>query len=181
MNVIERKIDYFTNYGSQNTERTIEIVKRRVGDNMKTVVVASTSGETGIRFSEALKGLASVIVVSHREMNPQYKQQISEFGGKAVDRTHLPLHTEGMDDIRETFRAFGQGFKVAIEVILIAADKGLVNLHEDVIGVGGTGTGADTAVIARATRTEEIHHKDENKRLEIREVLAMPLKKKWWK
>ena len=113
-------------------------------------------------------------------MNPHYKQQISEFGGTPVDRTHLPLHTEGMDDIRETFRAFGQGFKVAIEVILIAADKGLITLYEDVIGVGGTGMGADTAVIARATRTEEVHHKDESKRLEIREVLAMPLKKKWW-
>jgi hypothetical protein len=75
---------------------------------------------------------------------------------------------------------FGQGFKVAVEVILIAADKKEVNLYEDIIGVGGTGKGSDTAIIARATTTEEIFSKDESKKLEIREILAMPLKKKWW-
>jgi hypothetical protein len=174
-----KRIEYFTSYGSQNTERTIEIVKNRVEkDNIKTVVVASMSGETGVTFSKALKDLA--IVVSHKEMNSSYKQQIIKLGGKAVDKTHLALHMEGMDDVRESFRTFGQGFKVAVEVILIAADKGEVNLYEDVISVGGTGKGADTAIIARATPTKEIFSKDENKKLEIREILAMPLKKKWW-
>jgi len=178
MNIIE----YFTNYGSQNTERTIEIVKKRVEKgNVKTVVVASSSGETGIKFSKALKDLASVIAVSLEEMQPMHKQQIIELGGKTVEKAHLPLHTKGMDDVRESFRTFGQGFKVAVEVILIAADKGEINLYEDVIGVGGTGKGADTTIIARATKTEEIFDKDENKKLEIREILAMPLKKKWWK
>lgn len=174
-----KRIEYFTSYGSQNTERTIEVVKNRVEkDNIKTVVVASMSGETGVTFSKALKDLA--IVVSHKEMNSSYKQQIIKLGGKAVDKTHLALHMEGMDDVRESFRTFGQGFKVAVEVILIAADKGEVNLYEDVISVGGTGKGADTAIIARATPTKEIFSKDENKKLEIREILAMPLKKKWW-
>lgn len=87
---------------------------------------------------------------------------------------------KGMDGVRESFRAFGQGFKVAVEVILIASDKGQVNLYEDVIGVGGTAKGSDTAIIARTTRSEEMFGKDEKKKLEIREVLAMPLKKKWW-
>ena len=113
-------------------------------------------------------------------MQPTYKQQIIEYGGKFVDKTHLPLHTDGMDDVRETFRTLGQGFKVAVEVILIAADKGEINVYEDVIGVGGTASGSDTAIIARATKTEEVFSKDTSKKLEIREVLAMPLKKKWW-
>ena len=174
-----KRIEYFTSYGSQNTERTIEIVKKRVErDDIKTVVVASMSGETGVTFSKALKDLA--IVVSHKEMNSSYKQQIIKLGGKAVDKTHLALHMEGMDDVRETFRMFGQGFKVAVEVILIAADKGEISRYNDVIGVGGTAKGVDTAIIARATPTKEIFSKDETKKLEIREVLAMPLKKKWW-
>lgn len=181
MNVIEKKIEYFTNYGSQNTERIIEIVKKRVEEgDINTVVLASTSGETGVKFSKALKDCANVIIVSHEEMRPTYKQQITESGGKAVDKTHLPLHMKGMDGVRESFRAFGQGFKVAVEVILIASDKGQVNLYEDVIGVGGTAKGSDTAIIARTTRSEEMFGKDEKKKLEIREVLAMPLKKKWW-
>lgn len=175
----ERKITYFAEYGPQNTEKVIEAVKNRV-DNVKTVVVASTSGETGVKFLKQLKDSADVIVVSHKEMQPTYKQQIIELGGKFVDKTHLPLHTNGMDDVRETFRTFGQGLKVAIEVILIAADKGEINLYEDVIGVGGTGRGSDTAIIARATKTEEIFTGNTSKKLEIREILAMPLKKKWW-
>jgi hypothetical protein len=119
-------------------------------------------------------------VVSHKEMYPQYKDKITELGGIYVDKTHLPLHTEGMDDVRETFRTFGQGFKVAIEVILIAADKGEITLYEDVISVGGTNRGSDTAIIARATPTGEVFTKDKTRNLEVREVLAMPLKKKWW-
>jgi hypothetical protein len=74
----------------------------------------------------------------------------------------------------------GQGFKVAVEVILIAADKGVIELYKDVIGVGGTGEGSDTAIVARATRTKEMFSADKSKKLEIREVLAMPLKKMWW-
>lgn len=176
-----KRIEYFTSYGSQNTERTIEIVKKRVErDDIKTIVVASMSGETGVTFSKALKDLAIVVVVSHKEMNSSYKQQIIKLGGKAVDKTHLALHMEGMDDVRETFRMFGQGFKVAVEVILIVADKGEISRYNDVIGVGGTAKGVDTAIIARATPTKEIFSKDENKKLEIREVLVMPLKKKWW-
>jgi len=178
---IEREIAYFAEHGPQHTEDVIETVKKRLekGD-VTTVVVASTSGETGVTFSEKLEPSAHVIVVSHKEMQSMYKQQITELGGKFVEKTHLPLHTEGKDEVRETFRMFGQGFKVAVEVILIAADKKEVNLYEDIIGVGGTGKGSDTAIIARATTTEEIFTKDESKKLEIREILTMPLKKKWW-
>lgn len=182
MSGVERKVEYFTDYGSQNTEKIIEIVRNRIqrGD-VKTVVVASTSGETGVKFVKALKDVASVIAVSYEEMKPMYKRQIIEFGGKVLEKAHLPLHAKGMDDVRKSFYTLGQGFKVAVEVILIAADKGEVNLYEDVIGVGGTGKGADTAIIARATPTKEIFSEDENKKLEIREIIAMPLKKKWWK
>ncbi|MGD2250363.1 MAG: pyruvate kinase alpha/beta domain-containing protein [Candidatus Methanofastidiosia archaeon] len=178
---IERKVKYFSDYGSQNTKKVIESVKSRLekGD-VKTVVVASTSGETGCKFLKELKTSASIIIVSHKEMQPKYKQQIVELGGKFVEKTHLPLHTEGMDEVRESFRTFGQGLKVAVEVILIAADKGEINLYEDVISVGGTGRGSDTAIITRATTTEEIFSSDTTKKLEIRELLAMPLKKKWW-
>lgn len=180
MNVVERKTLYFHDSGPQNSEKVIEAVKNRIVDGNVGIVVASTSGETGAKFAKELKGIASVVVVSHEEMNPTYKRQITGYGGKALDKTHLALHAKGMDDVRRSYYAFGQGFKVAVEVILIAADKGEINLYEDVVGVGGTGHGADTAIIARATTSREIFTDDEEKRLEIREVLAMPLKKHWW-
>ncbi len=181
MNTLKRTVDYFAESGSHNTEEVIETVKKRTTNgDIKTVIVASTSGETGLKFARALKGTAEIIAVSHEEMSPTHKRQIAECGGKAFDKTHLALHTEGMDDVRKTYYTFGQGFKVAVEVILIASDKGGVKLYEDVIGVGGTGNGADTAIIARATTSKEVFTEDKSKKLEIREILAMPLKKHWW-
>ena len=181
MSVVERKIEYLTNPGSKNTEKVIESIRNRIENGgVGTVVVASTSGETGVKFAKALKGMATVFAVSHETMNPVFKRQIVESEGKAMDKTHLPLHEDGMDDVRNTFYMFGQGFKVAVEVILIAADKGAINLYEDVVGVGGTSRGADTAIIARATTTKQIFARDENKKLEIREILVMPLEKHWW-
>ena len=181
MNAIERKIIYFGNSGQQNSEKVIEVVKSRIASGgIETVVVASTSGVTGAKFAKELRGIASVVVVSHEEMNPTQKRQITEYGGRAFDKTYLALHAKGMDDVRRSYYTFGQGFKVAVEVILIAADKSEINLYEDVVGVGGTGRGADTAIIARATTSKEIFTDDAKKKLEIREVLAMPLEKHWW-
>ena len=182
MSSVEKKIVYFRSPGSENTQKVVETVKERIAtnDGVKTVVVASTSGKTGVEFAKSLQGLATVVAISHEEMSPTYKRQIVEYGGKAVDKTYLPLHARGMDDVRNSFYIFGQGFKVAVEVILIASEKGEIRPYEDVISVAGTGTGSDTAIVARATTSKELFSSDRNRKLEIREVLVMPLKKHWW-
>lgn len=181
MTEIKKSIIYFKNYGPENTDEVIKAVYERIKEkDVNTVIVASTSGETGLKFAKALKDIAKVVAVSYEKMNPKFKEEVIKLGGIAIDETRLPLHGKGMDDIRNAFYTLGQGFKVAIEVILIAADEGVINLYEDVIGVGGTDRGADTAIVARSTTTKEIFSKDKNKRLEVREIIAMPLKKMWW-
>jgi len=161
-------VKYFAEPGPGNTGKVIKTVSERIGKGgVSQVVVASTSGRTGVRFARALKGRTQVVAVSHEKMEPKLKEKISSLGGIAEDGTHLPLHGRGMDKVRDAFYTLGQGFKVALEVILIAADKGLVKPYEDVIGVGGSGEGADTAVVARATPTKEIFSSDKSKRLEI--------------
>jgi len=178
---IEKHVVYFTEPGPENTGDVIGAVARRVGEgDVGTVVVASTSGRTGLMFAEALKGKARVIVVSHERMESEFKEKIVEFGGVAVDGTHLPLHERGMDDVRNSFYSLGQGFKVAVEVVLIASDRGLIEPYRDVIAVGGSGEGCDTAIVVRATTSKEIFSRDRARKLEVREVIAMPLKKKWW-
>jgi len=82
--------------------------------------------------------------------------------------------------MKNTYYTLGQGFKVAVEVVVMAASERAVKSGEDVIGVGGTGEGADTALIVKAALPEDILGEDIRKRLEIREVIAMPLVKKWW-
>lgn len=79
------------------------------------------------------------------------------------------LHAPGMDAVRNSFYALGQGFKVYVEVVL--------NVGEDVISVAGTDRGSDTAIVAKACKTSDIFSKDKAERLEIREILAIPLKK----
>jgi hypothetical protein len=60
-------------------------------------------------------------------------------------------------------------------------DKGLISAGQDVIAVGGTGGGSDTAMVVKATSTADMLGPDTQKRLEIREIFAMPAKKKWWR
>ncbi len=178
---VDKVCVYFSEPGPENTEDVLKAVAKRLEEGgIDTVVVASTSGRTGVKFAEALKGKAEVVAISHEKMDSKLKESITKMGGSVADKTHLPFHEKGMDKIRDAFYTLGQGFKVAVEVILIAADKGLIKPYKDVIGVGGTGEGADTAVVARATRTKEIFSEDAKKKLEIREIIAIPLKKKWW-
>jgi len=178
---VDKVCVYFLEPGPENTGDVLKAVAKRLeGGDIDTVVIASMSGRTGVKFAEALKSKANVVAVSHEEMDSKLKGSIVKMGGVAADKTHLPLNGKSMDEIRDTFYTLGQGFKVAVEVILIAADKGLIKPYKDVIGVGGTGGGADTAMVARATSTKEIFSEDARKKLEIREIIAMPLKKKWW-
>jgi len=181
MNAIERVTTYFTEPGPGDTDRVVKAVAARVREgDVETVVVASTSGRTGVRFAEALRGKAKLIAVSHEKMDPDLKEKIAKLGGIAIDGTHLPLHTRGMGPVRNTLYILGQGFKVAVEVILIAVDKGVLEPYNDVIGVAGTSEGADTAIVARATSTKEAFSDDSSKKLEVREAIAMPMKKYWW-
>jgi len=56
---------YFSEPGSVNTEETLNVAKRRAEElGIKSIVVASTSGETGLK---AVKAFASykVVVVTH--------------------------------------------------------------------------------------------------------------------
>jgi len=181
MEKVEKTVTYFKEPGPENTENVIQAVIERVKEgDIKTVIVASTSGATGVRFARAFKGTAEVIAVSYEAMDSENKREIVRLGAKALEKTHLPLEAKERETIKNSFYTLGQGFKVAVEVILIAADKEAITLYKDVIGVGGTDKGADTAIVARATTSKEAFGEDEKKKLEVREIIAMPLKKMWW-
>ena len=52
-------------------------------------------------------------------------------------------------------RILGQGMKVCVEISMMAADAGLVELHEPIVAIGGTGYGLDTAVVIRPAPSAE--------------------------
>jgi hypothetical protein len=58
--------------------------------------------------------------------------------------------------------------KVAVECILMAADAGLLDMDQEVIGIAGTDRGADTAIVCKPAYPRAFLA------LEILEVLAKP-------
>jgi len=91
---------------------------------------------------------------------------------------HVPIVEHVVGDIL----AFvgGQGLKVAAEIVFMAVQGGYIKPGDEVISVAGYGGGANTAIIVKASFPEMLFSADVDKRLEIREILAMPRKKKWW-
>ena len=197
---IPREDYYFEEPGEQNTDNVIEAVKKRLSTTgIKHVVVASTRGKTAVKFAEALGNQVGLISVSEPQyirewgsewpiMDPAYRKRLEELGVTVLDKAPYVFHSSVLEDskwsqvtpetlMREVFYTMGQGFKVAVEVVLTAVACGVLEPYQDVIGVGGTSRGADTALVLRATYPATVLSKDSSKRLEIREIIAMPRNK----
>lgn len=201
--MIKRQVYYFAEPGEENTKSVIEAVSKRLeAGGIKRVIIASTSGKTAVEFARSLKGKAELVCVSEapyrREwgeqwpcLKPALRRELEKLGVEIVDKAPYVFHNSVLEAarwpnasperlVKETLYAFGQGVKVAVEVALTAVSCGYVTPYEDVIGVGGSSKGADTAIVLRATYPASLFDKDPEKRLEIREIIAMPLSKKWW-
>ena len=184
----EVKTVYFEKPGRQNTEEVLHVAKQRARElGIKTILVASTAGDTGVKATEAFKGLR-VIVVSHvtgmlepdtQEFTVENKRLIESKGGVIVTAAHAfsglsrAMRTKHNmyllgDIVADTLRIFGEGTKVACEIALMAVDAGLVRTDEDVISIGGTGRGADTALVLRPVNTHNFFD------LKVKEVLCKP-------
>jgi hypothetical protein len=179
---------YFLEPGSANTDRTLEVAKRRAKElGIETIVIASTSGETGLKAVKTFDN-CKVVVVTHtagfpapdvQELRPQNRAEIVENGGIVLTATHAfggigravrrKLNTYQVDEIiAHTLRVFGQGTKVACEIALMATDAGLIRTDEDVISIAGTGSGVDTALVIKPANTHDFFE------LKVREVLCKP-------
>jgi hypothetical protein len=179
---------YFEKAGKGNTEVTLQIAKdEAIRRGIRHIVVASTWGDTGVRMADMLKesGL-SLVVVSHNvgfkeagkdEFETEKRAHIEALGGKVLTST-MVLRNIGtairekqgysqQDLIANVLRMFGQGMKVCVEIVAMAADAGLIPF-EDVVAVAGTGRGADTAVVIGANSSNRFFD------IKIREILAKP-------
>jgi hypothetical protein len=58
--------------------------------------------------------------------------------------------------------------KVCVEITLMAADAGSIDMNHEIIAIGGTGKGADTAAVIMPAHTSSVCD------LDIKEILAMP-------
>ena len=185
---MEAKTVYFERPGRENTDEVLRIVGQRARElGIKTVVVASTGGDTAVQAVEALKGLRVVIVThSHgfREQNAQSfteenRQMVESKGGIIFTGTHLfagvsrairnKFNTYVIGDLfASTLRVLGDGMKVVVEISVMAADAGLVRTDEEVIAIGGTGRGTDTAVVLTPANSQNFFD------VKVHEILCKP-------
>ncbi len=179
---------YFEKAGAQNSKKTIQLARERAKTlNIEHIVVASTTGETGVLAAETLGG-CHVVVVSHSTgfKNPNHQQLKAEYRerieaanadiltcqhalggvGRAVRRK---LGTYQLEEIMAfTLRNFCQGIKVVCEITIMAADAGLVPAGEVIIAIGGTGRGADTAAVMLSANAQDFFD------LRVLEILCKP-------
>jgi hypothetical protein len=165
--ITERGVVYFHRQGKENTERTLEIAKARADElGIETILVATTSGETGARAAEFFQGYDLVAVTHSTGFRGPNEQELGEENRAAMERAGAKILTcphafggvgravrkklgtyELEEIIAYTLRIFGEGMKVVCEIALMAADAGLVRTDKEVIAIAGTGHGADTAVV----------------------------------
>lgn len=182
------KIVYFEALGPQNTDEVLRLAKERADAlGIRDVVVASTTGETGVKASEVFKGF-NLVVVSHaighrspgsQSMLEENKKKILASGAqlltcimaftgieRAVKKafgTTLPVEL-----ISSALKLFGNGTEACVETTVMAADAGLISLDKEVIAIAGTGKGADTALVVKPANSTYFFD------FNVREIIAKP-------
>lgn len=182
-------VRYFEEAGDSNTRDVLDAVSQHAAHlGIRTVLVATCSGQTALEAGNLLSPDIQIIAVTHYTgfVRPDYQEMPDEvrltleakgvrvltcqhaFGGvgRGIRRA---LNTYQVEEIMAyTLRMFGQGTKVAVELALMAADAGLVRTDKDIISVGGTARGADTALVIRPANASDLFN------LKIRKIICKP-------
>ena len=190
---MEAKTTYFDiPGGEENTDKTLALAKARADElGIKTVVVASTIGNTAAKAVDVFKGY-KLIAVTHvagfhgpntQEFTEENRKIVEGKGGIILTTTHAfggihralgrgdgppPPQPVIGDVIAMALRTFGQGTKVALEIAAMAADAGLVRTDEEIISIGGTGRGADTAYVLQSDYVHRFFN------LKVKELICKP-------
>lgn len=183
---MRKSITYFERAGSENTDETIRLAyERAVELGITDIVVASTHGGTALKTADVFRDpkfniVAVTISEGYKEegwtMTDEERRRLRERGIKVFTGSHSL--SGGVDEafggvsvknvIAQTLYRFSQGMKVCIEVVLMAADAGLIPVDREVIAIAGTGEGADTALVVKPSYSRKFRN------LKIREIICMP-------
>jgi hypothetical protein len=188
MSLVKKNTIYFRKASGQNTDALLRFVKKYVEkEGIKDIVVASTSGETGIKASKIFKGY-NLVIVTHcfgfqepgkTELLEEHRKEILANGAKIFTGIHALSSVERairkdfgtiqpLELIANVLRLMGEGTKVCVEIALMATDAGLIPVYKDIVAIAGTSKGADTALRIRPANAARFFD------LRIREIIAKP-------
>ena len=169
------------------TDEVFEIVRERLQNgDIKQLIIATTGGETALKAAAFFKEI-KLIAVTHQagfrspgelEVPDDIIQEIKDKGVTIVTATHAlagidrairKKHGTWMvsELIAETLRIAGQGTKVCVEIVIMAADAGVISM-EDCIAISGTGRGADTAWVIKPAHSHAFFD------MKLQELLCKP-------
>ncbi len=179
---------FFDKPGPANTEETLRLALSRAKElGIKNILVATTSGATAVRAA-AVFSESNLVAVTHstgfsfqdaQELKSENREILEAKGVKILTCQHAlggvnravrrKLNTYQMDEIiAYTLRTMGQGFKVCLEMALMAADAGLISVKQEAIAIGGTSSGADTAVVLTPVNAQDFFD------LKVHEIICKP-------
>ncbi|HXX54350.1 MAG TPA: pyruvate kinase alpha/beta domain-containing protein [Thermodesulfovibrionales bacterium] len=187
---MEKTVVYFEKPGKDNSPACLDIVRKAIAEEgYKHIVVASTTGDTAILFSEALRALGiNLVVVTHAtgykepnamEMPLAIRKRVEQNGAVVFTGSMLTHSIEtafaakfsGLYPtliVANTLRRLGEGLKVGCEIVMMAVDAGLIPEGEEVLAVAGTARGADTVLIIKSSASKRFFD------LKVLEILAKP-------
>jgi hypothetical protein len=178
---------YFDQHGKDNTDQTLKFAAQRGRElGIKEAVVASSTGKTAYKAIDVLDGFQLTVVTYHCGFKEPFKNRMEDAVRKdledkgirviaaghalsGVERSVAKKHSGVYPVllIADTLRLFGQGTKVAVEVAIMAADGGTLS-GNDIVSIGGSGSGADAALVLKPA------HQNNFFDLRIREVICKP-------
>ncbi len=164
--------------------------KYAVDHDVSEVVVATTRGETGVLAADLFPEDIKIVAVTHSTgFKKPGEQELTEENRKKIKQKDVSIFTGPMifhtwNDyyrkkqgtvttttmIADTLRLFGQGTKVSVEIVAMAADAGLIS-EGPVLSIAGTGYGADTVLLVTGTNSKYLMD------MQIQDVIAKP--KEW--
>jgi len=178
---------YFDKVGPDNTKETLSLAYNRAKElGINEVVIASTSGTTALLAHNIFTDCKLTVVTYHcgfrkpfeLVMTPEIKLSLDRKGMHVITATHalsgversLAKKFEGIYPvllIADVLRLFGQGTKVAVEIAIMAADAGALT-GKDIVSIGGSGKGSDTALVLRPANQSDLFD------MRIREIICKP-------
>lgn len=188
MNYTEKKVVYFDKSGAFNTKNTFRFARERMyGLGVKKVVIASNRGKNAMLALETFKPEEIVVVAPMYGFGKPGTNTFKKEARATLEKAGVPIihatHVLGGIDrainrryggithvqlMAQTFKLFGEGFKVCVEIASMAADCGAVGVEDEIIAIGGTNSGADTAIVLIPSNTNSFFD------TQFKEIICIP-------
>lgn len=188
----KKEVTYFDEIKQENTDELLDVVSEYIRLNdIRDIVISTNSGKSAVDLIGKIDAeKLNVVAVSLHSgfhngddisWNEEYKNILEDNGVSCFIGSHA---LSGIDRgisrrfggfnpselIAEVYKTVSEGFKVAVEVSIMAADAGLIPTSRKVLAIGGHKSfGVDTAIVLTTSHMNNIFD------LKVHEILAMSI------